>query len=344
MSLAFAIMDSPEKNILNSDFISYYYGLWRISEPIDMGGATENALRNFKIKEYKLLDNNYNYFNKVRGKIINDNYETLANGFLMRKSVFYVWIFYRYNQKIKTAFENAKNDNLEDLYNLFLIIKDLSKIDDECTHPNPECSSATAYITLITLGFLCNIEPYQIINYIINMITFIINDKNTIEIDINLGKFIQEYIDKFSNRRFDFWDFFTSKDDNVYDNMGWYKHSLRLILYFVINFGKLEREEEKKDIFRYIVDNICNIGGDTDTNAAIVGGVIGPLIGYKNFQVELDVMLKKGRKVYYPIFMMLYLDFLIKSNKKRSAYNKKNFIKMIVTIMYGKIDENKLFI
>ena len=28
---------------------------------------------------------------------------------------------------------------------------------------------------------------------------------------------------------------------------------------------------------------ICNCGGDTDTNAAIVGCVIGPLIGFDNF-------------------------------------------------------------
>ena len=125
--------------------------------------------------------------------------------------------------------------------------------------------------------------------------------------------------------------------------MGWYKHSLKLILYFVVNFENIKTNNEKKDIFRYIVNEICDLGGDTDTNAAIVGSVIGPLIGYKNFQGDLDVMLNKGRKVYYPIFMMLYLDFLIKSNKTRNAYSKKNFIKMIVTIIYGKIDENKLF-
>ena len=34
------------------------------------------------------------------------------------------------------------------------------------------------------------------------------------------------------------------------------------------------------------IQEICDYGGDTDTNAAIVGTVIGPLIGFKNFGDE----------------------------------------------------------
>ena len=54
-------------------------------------------------------------------------------------------------------------------------------------------------------------------------------------------------------------------------------------------------------------------------------------------------MLKLGRKMYYPIFMVLYLDYLEKSMKNNELiYNRKNFIKMIATIIYGRIDENNL--
>ena len=176
------------------------------------------------------------------------------------------------------------------------------------------------------------------------MTLLIISQTNLNNEDKILGYFIKNKIDLFKGRNFDFWSHFTSKGNDVNEKMGWYQHSLRLVLYFLCNFDKINNDFGKAKTFRYIVDNICNLGGDTDTNAAIVGGVLGPLIGYKNFMKELIIMLKQGRKVYYPIFMMLYLDYLVKSNyNNQILYDRKNFIKMIATIIYGKIDENKLF-
>ena len=346
MSLAFAIMDTPEKNTLNSEFISYYYGLWYLSESIDMGMATRNALQYYKTNNYNLLDNkSNNYFNKVKNIIENENYNTLANGFLMRKSVFYVWVYYRYYQQIKIAFEECEKNNSVKLYELFKIIKKLSKLDDECTHPNPESTSASAYMTLMALGTLNKIEPSKIIKNILNMIKLITENKNlnADNLDIELGKYIINFVDIFNDEKFDFWSFFTSNENNVCDLMGWYKHSFKLTLYFVTNFNNMVKNKGDKNVFRYIIENICDLGGDTDTNAAIVGGVIGPLIGYNIFKEDLNIMLKKGRKVFYPIFMLLYLDYIQKSMKSEGLiYNKKNFIKMIATIIYGKIDENKL--
>lgn len=43
--------------------------------------------------------------------------------------------------------------------------------------------------------------------------------------------------------------------------------------------------------------DICNLGGDTDTNCCIVGGVIGPLIGLNNFGNYEDK--KQGKTKYY---------------------------------------------
>ena len=42
-----------------------------------------------------------------------------------------------------------------------------------------------------------------------------------------------------------------------------------------------------EDLYYKIMCDICNRGGDTDTNCAIVGTMIGPLIGYKNFKKNL---------------------------------------------------------
>ena len=346
MALAFSIMDSYEKNILNADFISYYYGLWHSSSPNDIGSTTVNALQYFEFYNYKLLDNNNNsYFDEVKNKIKNVNNHSLTNGYLMRKSVFYVFVFYRYYQQIKIAFEEAEKNNLIKLYELFNNIKNISKIDNECTHPNPETTTASAYTSLMALGALQKIEPSKIITYILNMIKLINENSNlnADNLDIELGKYIENMTNIFSDEKFDFWSYFTSKENNVYDYIGWYKHSFRLILYFMTNFDNVNKNKGEKNIFRYIIDNICDIGGDTDTNAAIVGSVIGPLIGYNVFKDDLNYMLKLGRKMYYPIFMVLYLDYLEKSMKNNELiYNRKNFIKMIATIIYGRIDENNL--
>ena len=58
MSLTYAIMNIPEKDKLNSDFISYYFCLWYSSGPYDIGTAIVNALKNFVPSSYILLENN----------------------------------------------------------------------------------------------------------------------------------------------------------------------------------------------------------------------------------------------------------------------------------------------
>ena len=58
MSLTYAIIDTPGKDKLNSDFISYCYGLWYSSGPYDVGTAIVNALKNFGPSSYTFLENN----------------------------------------------------------------------------------------------------------------------------------------------------------------------------------------------------------------------------------------------------------------------------------------------
>lgn len=52
-----------------------------------------------------------------------------------------------------------------------------------------------------------------------------------------------------------------------------------------------EIDESKFTKYREMINIICNWGGDTDTNAAIVGCVLGAIIGFDNFGNELKVML-----------------------------------------------------
>ena len=106
------------------------------------------------------------------------------------------------------------------------------------------------------------------------------------EEESKIANFIIDYIDIIKDNNFDFLNFFgnNSSDDCVNKNIGWYGHSFKLTLYYLINFEYID----EKNRFKIILDEICNLGGDTDTNACIVGGVIGPLIGFKNFGVYFD--------------------------------------------------------
>ena len=42
-----------------------------------------------------------------------------------------------------------------------------------------------------------------------------------------------------------------------------------------------------KEVYNNIIFDICDFGGDTDTNAAIVGMVIGSLIGLENLDKKI---------------------------------------------------------
>ena len=102
MSSAFGIMDNPDLNDLDSDYLYYYYGCWYLSHPRDIGFTTRNALRMFDPKVFNPKTKN-NYINNFY-HIINSNNKSLANGFLMRTSPFIVWCYYRYKDLISEVF------------------------------------------------------------------------------------------------------------------------------------------------------------------------------------------------------------------------------------------------
>ena len=88
MSNAFAIMDIPDFEELNSDYCYYYYGLWHLSKPRDEGITTRKALNKFTTSGFNPeAENNYE---KKFQDIKKTNDKSLANGFLMRTSPFIV--------------------------------------------------------------------------------------------------------------------------------------------------------------------------------------------------------------------------------------------------------------
>ena len=131
------------------------------------------------------------------------------------------------------------------------------------------------------------------------------------------------------------------EEDNYFRNlnnlMGYYLHAFKLTLYYLHNIDKMKKEMNIKEIYNNIIFKICDFGGDTDTNAAIVGMIMGPLIGLENFNNKyFDTFLSfysKQRLIYTNVFMYYFANYLIDiSNSSINTNNDKvnfNFYKMM---------------
>mmetsp|Transcript_15641 Transcript_15641/g.26411 ORF Transcript_15641/g.26411 Transcript_15641/m.26411 type:complete len:95 (+) Transcript_15641:187-471(+) len=61
------------------------------------------------------------------------------------------------------------------------------------------------------------------------------------------------------------------------------KHAFILSFFFLLRF----EEDKVKNYYYYALKHTIQLGGDTDTNACIVGGMIGALVGLKNIPKEM---------------------------------------------------------
>ena len=340
ISSAFAIMDNPEKDNLNSDYLYYYYGLWHISNPEDEGNTTKKALSKFKASDFN--PNNKNNYEKNFNNILKLNYNSLANGFLMRTSPFIVWYYYRFKNQIIETFN--KKENSSELFNLFTKIEIQAKKDNICTHPNNSLSIAHSIFCIIALGAICGLKPSQIIN---NVKTLLKNSFFSKKESISIRNMINEEIAIYEENKIlcqfkNSFEYFTNRDKNVNTHMGFYFHAFRLTLYYLFFFNEIKAENHFTK-FRVIMNQICSFGGDTDTNAAIVGTVIGPLIGYKNFGdkefLKMVSLVPKNRFIYSPGLMVLYINYL---EMNKGNEESKIFLTIILNMMFEKIDPNNL--
>ena len=335
LSLAYAIMDNPMKDQLIPDFLYFYYGAWFNTQPLDYGKTTKNALELF---DFVNFNPNFYHFYKIENEILSKNKKSLSNGFLMRKSTFIVWLYYRFYNEINFTFSSGDNYSL---LNLYKKIKNLSSSDNKCTNPNYLTDVVSSVYSLMALMAIYGKDSY----YIINNIVILCKDSNF----RNIGKdekAISEttlyYIDLFNSKKIDFWRMFgdLSSQDNVFNNMGYYLHSFKLTLYFLCNFNNLSQYDK----FRTIMNQICDLGGDTDTNCCIVGAVIGPLIGVSNFGPELNRMLElipTNRSIYSVAMVLLFVFYLYKSNIDNNLIqDNRYFLRQILTMLYGDISTN----
>ena len=349
MSMAYAILTNPSFKNLNSIYLYYYYGAWYKSGPRDIGNTTRNALHSFNFKNYNPFDEIYiKNFKKTIKSIKQYNNYSLANGFLMRISPFITWCFFRFYDIMKNIY--LKENNSDDLVKLFKIIKEQATNDNNCTHPAESLHTATAIFTILATCAMFKLEAKEILNNIkklLNNSYFENNIKRKESENIVKGMILNE-INTYENRgnEINVWDYFTN-EKSIYKSMGYYVHAFRLTLYYLFYFDKYSSDDKNNYTkYRVIMNEICTFGGDTDTNAAIVGAVLGPLIGYKNFGKEFEKMISiisEYRYIFSPCLMVLYVHFLNESNIKEKAGKEGYFLDMMLNFMYGDIDE-KFFV
>ena len=336
MSFAYAMMDNPLKETIDPNYLYFYYGAWSRSKPIDIGHTTIKAFSKFNFNEYHPKNKN---FQNVFNEIFSNNYNSLSNGFLMRKSTFIAWFYHRFYRLVNDAF-NPINDNklLLDLYDK---LKELSRIDNQCTHPNLQTNAASAIYCIMALGAINGLRANNIIDKIVNLC----QDKNFIkkgEDEQYISNFILFFYQKFKSHNFEFWNSFTNSQskDCITKTIGWYGHALKLTLYYLINF---EQIDEKKR-FQQIMEEICNLGGDTDTNCCIVGAVIGPLSGLQNFGSYFDKVIDvipRNRYLFSICIMLLYVLYLNKSNRNNELIEDKHyFLRTVLTLLYDDVEIN----
>ena len=163
------------------------------------------------------------------------------------------------------------------------------------------------------------------------------NDIFNISPDENTLKLIvKNTLNEISNEKFQNFEYFK----NVTLNQGYYVHAFKLCIYYLSVIDIRRKNEE--NIYLRIIQEICDYGGDTDTNAAIVGTVIGPMVGYLNFTKDklfqnLLNFFEPNRMIYTTSLIYFFVDYLENCFNKKSIANnnmiKFNTLKIILDMI-----------
>ena len=330
MSLAYSIMDNPNKKSLNQNLMFFYYVIWYYSNPLDIGNTTETALSviDQKYLEQKLDITSNNIFNANIKKYINkSNKDSLANGLLMRLSPLLTWFYMMNKSYINETLETDPNDKTISgkFYNLYQKIFVEVEKDGQLTHPNRE--NAVAGSILIFIG-LCAMSRKFSGREILNLVQILFEDNhfNPKGEENKLRNYYIDLIQYLKDPSFNESIYF----GNLSDQMGYYLHAFKFTIYNLYVFDDLKGN----NVYNQIINKICDYGGDTDTNAAIVGMIIGPLIGLENFdKSKLDIFLNfysKTRLIYTNVLMYFYAKYLVDISENPSSHTKNSKFKFNV--------------
>ena len=309
ISQAFGIMDNYNYKHLNQNLLYYYYVIWLYSNPLDIGINTRGVLSYLNLKNVNITDEKI-FSEKIKSKISMKHSGSLANGFLMRASPLLTWFYMVYKNYIKEILETKSTEKYFELYKK--IHEEMTR-DTQLTHPNPE--TAVSGSIMIFMG-LCAIQQKYSGKEIIEMTkillknTYFNNELNEIEYKIKIH--FEDVLKQISKPNFSKDEFF----GNLYEQMGFYKHAFNLTIYYLSIFDEQKKTMSLEEIYTNMMYDISDFGGDTDTNGAIVGMIMGPLIGMENFEKKyFDKFLSfysRERIIYTNVFMYFYAKYLEK--------------------------------
>ena len=335
MAAAFAYMDCPNPNYDKiQDLLYYYFCIWKNSPPKDIGRTITNALELWEPKQNVLET----VFDKtIKDNVYKKNYDSLANGYLMRISTFIVFYYYTNIQFIKNTinhfFENKElNDISDDLFYLYLYILMEYYKNVEITHPNPENGIVSAIFVIMVLTGMIRNNPKDILFIFKKLVSSEkINGYEQKKEFKNIAKNVQNKLYQILK------DVENNEEILVFNCMGYYLHAFKLCLYFLNKFQN-ENLKENENIYYNLICEICDFGGDTDTNSAIVGTLFGPLIGYKNFGDKyfsrLISFIQNDRTEFTNAFMIIYVDYLEKKYLENSEKDTKDYNYCTINHLY----------
>ena len=318
LSAAFAYMDSLDNdNSRIKDYLFFYFGIWCYSNPKDIGQTTSDAFVNFyhcDIKDIK-------FDQAIAEKTKKTNWKSLANGALMRISTFIVYYYYMNLNKIKRIiidYFSDKNpptntDLNDDICNLYLDIFIEIYKNVQITHPNYENGISCAVFALMVLVGMITKDAkkvYSIFKLISKSQKFVKCHQayeNSYDKITSYASNIQKGYSRIIK------DIEQNVKIYVFQHMGYYQHAFKLSIYYLVKYPDMG-ENQNKNLYYEIMCDVCDRGGDTDTNCAIVGTMIGPLIGYKNFKPDLFSrfikFVPKRRSQFNSAFAYVYVNYL----------------------------------
>jgi ADP-ribosyl-[dinitrogen reductase] hydrolase len=337
LSLSYAILesDSIHKEIY-TDNICFYYMIWSYSNPFDQGTNTRNVMECIREQIYNLDENSKPLSEIIAPFIKEKNKNSKSNGFLMRISPLIIWFYLCFKDQL-----NFSNPHDNSHYEILILIKQKIKCDVHLSHPNTESLIIASLYTFMILNILyinkVKIQPeasqtvFRNVKLLVHNILF--ENFNTNE-EIKIYKFILQLFMEVPK-----WDL---EEFDVYSNSGHYLHAFKLCLFFLYFFNKFSQNElSEMDCYTNIMKEVCNLGGDTDTNCCIVGGVIGPLVGVSSICKEYvrDLVLfspvesetdRNRPFLYSPGIIIAWVRKvreLINQSRKNEFYNNKDTFK-----------------
>jgi hypothetical protein len=211
--------------------------------------------------------------------------------------------------------------------------------DSSLTHPNDEIPIIASIFAFMVQCTLFDYSSKQVLEKMDILLSNDIFDKEE-SLELKVKKFVYDTLEDFKKPGFDKNIYFK----NIFEFMGYYVHAIRLSLYYVYDFDNIKPMKGYTK-YRTIMNDINNFGGDTDTNSAIVGQIIGPLIGFSNFgnkdMTKILNHVSPSRFQYSASLVYFFIDYLEKNIKNKSQNNKGNiprfnFIRNLLKMIYCK--------